>query len=594
MYVSIAVAVVIGIAAVIFWMAKRKKSGDGKPQVDDGQTAPASQPATEPTEAQITIKPGVWYMCVKDYSPYEAGQLYIGADIDPTTRQWYKWYKYFREATEEEIAAMQPEPEPTDDSSSDEPEDTEADMMMWLTEELVVVLEKFGEVVEVHTDSLTYKHLLSMAWEAYNQYYNNKSVNELPMLVNEDLFPVVYDYFGDRRDEYAAFLTMMGWMIGLQLSELAPQHRNSLLKIGYEVGGHTMQCPFFEWEFRSDPNVMRIIAGALYNALRSRQQPDFDAMRQEVGGKKYGQTLAEIYDAEPRKHVTDDAFYIDLRRFMASAPGPYAPGYQDRSGLNQTIPDEKTDNGCLKMDMHIHQLITEAYNLPDQTAVQAIADKDAENSHLFGEDRQDIHGYDFTAVFGWQTIGMRLPTEGKLPALVSLMLKIGSSARGILQHADKSLGAMEYGRLRPGCSWEKETTKHSTKDDRLNVLTCFDIEDNDGNPTGYYDRQGNWVYPSQVKSAKDYEELQKRTLYANSYPSGHSSGIMSAALTLIELFPNKADVILRAANHFAMNRTVARYHWTSDTIQGRVLGTAINAVCHAAKDYFELVKEIEN
>ena len=44
---------------------------------------------------------------------------------------------------------------------------------------------------------------------------------------------------------------------------------------------------------------------------------------------------------------------------------------------------------------------------------------------------------------------------------------------------------------------------------------------------------------------------------------------------------------MRETNAFAMNRTIARYHWTSDTIQGRVLGSAMNAVCHAAKDYDE-------
>ncbi len=59
----------------------------------------------------------------------------------------------------------------------------------------------------------------------------------------------------------------------------------------------------------------------------------------------------------------------------------------------------------------------------------------------------------------------------------------------------------------------------------------------------------------------------------------------------MELMPQLADKIMRAANQFAVNRTVARYHWTSDTINGRVLGSATNAVSHAASDYEELLEK---
>jgi hypothetical protein len=60
---------------------------------------------------------------------------------------------------------------------------------------------------------------------------------------------------------------------------------------------------------------------------------------------------------------------------------------------------------------------------------------------------------------------------------------------------------------------------------------------------------------------------------------------------MIELMPKIADKIMYAANLFAVNRTIARYHWNSDTINGRVLGSATNAVCHAASDYDELLNK---
>ena len=87
-------------------------------------------------------------------------------------------------------------------------------------------------------------------------------------------------------------------------------------------------------------------------------------------------------------------------------------------------------------------------------------------------------------------------------------------------------------------------------------------------------------------------------MWANSYPSGHSSGIWGGSMVLMELLPNLADKIMAVTNQFAVNRTIARYHWNSDTVNGRVLGGATNAISHAASDYDALLekarKDLEN
>ena len=135
--------------------------------------------------------------------------------------------------------------------------------------------------------------------------------------------------------------------------------------------------------------------------------------------------------------------------------------------------------------------------------------------------------------------------------------------------------------------------RKSYTDDRVNVLTSFVIEDNDGHKASYdvgdievsyYDENGNWTN-ADVQSAEQYENMTKDLLFANSYPSGHASGIWSAAMAMIELYPQKADLIMRAANDFAVSRTVSRFHWNSDVIQGKVVGSIMNPVCHAASDY---------
>ena len=60
-------------------------------------------------------------------------------------------------------------------------------------------------------------------------------------------------------------------------------------------------------------------------------------------------------------------------------------------------------------------------------------------------------------------------------------------------------------------------------------------------------------------------------------------------MSMIELYPQKADLIMKAANDFATSRVISRYHWNSDIIQGRVIGSIMNPVCHATSDYNSLL-----
>lgn len=463
-----------------------------------------------------------------------------------------------------------------------------------------VLRNSFSDIISVRKESKTYTHLLEMAEEAMFQA-DGKSALGLPLLYKEENFPSVYNYHtGAPSSKTAICKTMIGWISAMQLSELCPAKRNALYKAGYEAGGYSMSSPIYGYHFTTDPNVARLVASVIYAAMHTTSKLDVETMRSEVGGSRYYTTLEQMIDEEPRTHVTDNAFYVDLRGFMASAPGPYAPAFKDRWGINPTFPDEKIANGCLKMDMDIYNSVVSERNLPDQRTVQAIADEDSDIHHLFGTDKTNVGGlYHFNAVFGQSTIGQTINPEGKIAVLISLVQKAANSARGILQHASASLGGYEYGRLRPGCSEYQEGLRKSFSDDRQNVLSNFIIEDNDGHKTSYsednivkfyYDENGNWTNTT-IQAADQYEDMVKDLLYANSYPSGHASGIWSAAMTLIELYPLKADLIMRAANDFAVSRVVSRYHWNSDIIQGRVIGSIMNPVCHATSDYNLLLEE---
>ena len=473
----------------------------------------------------------------------------------------------------------------------------------WLadTDELLdeVLNKSFRGIVNVPKDSRTYQHLFKLSEEAMTQAMG-RTKEGLPLLYQEKNFPYVYNYYTDSPvDKEGVYKTMIGWICAMQLSELYPQKRNSLYKAGYEAGGYGMNSNIYGYQFLGDPNVARLVGSAVYAAMHPTNHLVIDTMRAEVGGSAYGMTLADLYKSESRNHVTDDAFFVDLRRFMASAPGPIAPPWANRNGINPPLPDEKASNGCPKVDMAIYDHIVETYNLPDQRAVQAIADEDADIHHVFGTDKRNVAGqYNFNAVFGQSTIGVTIDPDGALAGLVLLVQKSGNTGRGVLQHDTEALGHYEYGRLRPGCSETQQGLRKSYTDDRLNVLTCFDIEDNDGHwasydvgdeEVPYLSDEGKWTDP-EVQSVEEYEDMIKDKLYANSYPSGHSAGIWSAAMTMIEIYPQKADLIMRAANDFAVSRTVSRFHWNSDIIQGRIVGSVMNPVCHAASDYHELLE----
>ena len=277
---------------------------------------------------------------------------------------------------------------------------------------------------------------------------------------------------------------------------------------------------------------------------------------------------------------------------MPSSAGPYDKNFKSRPA--NIMVDEKDKYLNTKMDRDIHEYIVKTFNLDatdpaiHQRTVQAIADKEQSVNHLFGSNKK-VGEYEFHPVFGKDTIGKKLKTDGGVANLAWSIQAIATYFRLVLQNKVDS--PAYYGRLRPGCDWTEEKKKNSSTDDRRNILVDITIEDNDGEKEssfGYYNSDGIWVH-TQVERDK-FSEEQKNHLGANSYPSGHSSGIWCVAMMLAELMPDKADLIMKEANEFAINRTVTRFHWTSDTIFGRVLGSVANAMCHATTDYATLLK----
>ena len=496
-----------------------------------------------------------------------------------------------------EVPTEEPKEEPKEESVLQEPTVKEMPKKT-----LGDCINAFGEFVSVPNGGMTYKFLESIYNEAQGQF-NRVSYNELPILYRKTNFPNVYaNIYGDKKDEGASFNSMMGWMFALLLSELKPKKRAQILKIGYELGGYTYDSPTFGYEFKSCPNIARLVGSMVLAAMLGKKSPDLKVMSAEVGGTAYpnglsyylDQGLSHLKTADDiqKNVVSKSGFYVDFRQFMPSSAGPYDKNYKSRPA--NIMSDEKDEYLNTKMDRDIHEYIVKTFNLDatdpaiHQRVVQAIADKEQSVNHLFGSNKK-VGEYEFHPVFGKDTIGKKLKTDGSVANLAWSIQAIATYFRLVLQNKIDS--PAYYGRLRPGCDWTEEKKKNSSTDDCRNILVDITIEDNDGEKEssfGYYNSDGIWVH-TQVERDKFAEE-QKNHLGANSYPSGHSAGIWCVGMMLAELMPDKTDLIMIACNQFAENRTITRFHYKSDTIIGRILGSVANMMCHATTDYSTLLK----
>jgi len=70
-----------------------------------------------------------------------------------------------------------------------------------------------------------------------------------------------------------------------------------------------------------------------------------------------------------------------------------------------------------------------------------------------------------------------------------------------------------------------------------------------------------------------------------SYPSGHTAIGWAWALILVEVFPDKTDVILQRGKEFGKSRNVCNVHWHSDVVTGRMIGAGTVAKLHSNEDF---------
>lgn len=223
-----------------------------------------------------------------------------------------------------------------------------------------IFLDPFRGIIEIKQGTKTYEYLYELYNEACHQYGGN-TCHGLPLLYKEECFPQIYNFYGDNGRE--DIVPLLGWLFAMQLAELRPQDRTAIFKIGYKIGGYTKDSALYGWKFRCDPNIARLVAAAIWAAMRGVCKPDIELMRMECVGAIITDTLQEVRDSDSLD--LEYNWYIDLREFMPTAPGPYAPEYKDRSRIGgYPYPhDAKTDDYNLAIDRAIRDMVVEKYNI---------------------------------------------------------------------------------------------------------------------------------------------------------------------------------------------------------------------------------------
>jgi len=83
---------------------------------------------------------------------------------------------------------------------------------------------------------------------------------------------------------------------------------------------------------------------------------------------------------------------------------------------------------------------------------------------------------------------------------------------------------------------------------------------------------------NQAPTCSPAEEAHLRT--SGSYPSGHSAVGWAWALILGEIDPAHADALAVRGRNYGESRLVCNVHWSSDVVEGRMLGAAVVARLH--------------
>lgn len=426
-----------------------------------------------------------------------------------------------------------------------------------------------------------------------------------------------------------AYNSMHAWLMAMQLAELVPtlgtvniNMQTKLFALAYELGGGRA-VPLYGLHIHADPMIARFAAGACYVMTRCRYSfGDMDAMRNEIGGQ-----IINASDWSGLGYKGADGqmqavgYLVNSDIIIPSAAGPYANGCADRvKPYDQGQPKEQF---CLdgaiknwyqdnyKSDLAVDDYAVTYFNMGAQTGLdtwegytseekqrilEAVAAPRATDHFFFGKKLIKFDGIHdgsraglFTnyTYFWFKEVSQAgidvYEVAGPFADLYNKMftgsgygtptdsLKFFDTVMAIADNSRYPTFHNQYGRRRPcgGTDRNYSSARSLINGDPLNALYNVDVA------CIFADDKTN-----ADKWAKEDGFVKEKP---KSYPSGHAAMTWCVAMMLGQMTGDESRLehYAAAAYQVGVNRTVARYHWQSDVIYGRLFGTMILPIINA-------------
>lgn len=426
-----------------------------------------------------------------------------------------------------------------------------------------------------------------------------------------------------------AYNSMHAWLMAMQLAELVPtlgtaniNMQTKLFGLAYELGGGRA-VPLYGLHIHADPMIARFAAGGCYVMTRCKYSfGDMDAMRNEIGG-----TVINASDWSGLGYMGADGqmqavgYLVNSDIIIPSAAGPYANGCDDRvKPYEQGQPKEQfcldgaIQNWYLdnyKSDLAVDDYAVTYLNIGAQTGLdiwegytheekkrilEAVAAPRATDHFFFGKKLVKFDGIHdgsrpgmFTnySYFWFKEVSQAgidvYEVAGPFADLYDKMFTGGGYGTPtdslkffdeVMKIADNSRYPTfhnQYGRRRPcgGTAGDSASARSEINGDPLNALYNVDI---------------SCIFADSKESADKWaQEDGFVNEKPKSYPSGHAAMTWTVAMMLGQMTGDESrlEQYETTAYQVGVNRTVARYHWNSDVIYGRLFGTMILPIINA-------------
>ena len=484
----------------------------------------------------------------------------------------------------------------------------------------------FNEISSDYTPN-TYNYLKEVYDAALSEWDNENS-----KIFSKEAYPEIYDYRGDNTEyNEVARTAMLSWVIAMCLTELAPNYgqltnaQTQYFHVAYNLAGGRFIPLYGNYDMHSDVMIARYAAGVIYALKRGQYKfDDMQVFRSELGSSAIdASNWDELgYYSPDKKSIGEIGYIVNSDAIIPSGPGPYTDDsdpsrpkpFEEGQPDSQFYMEEHNEDWYLynyKTDVEIDNYITSNYNIGSYTynpdygyGEWETYDKDkrlelihacvmpfATDHYFFGSRRVRFIGVDYDTKYDFWKYNFNLTNESDSDENVYQVtgpfaefedrLFYGQYGvtqtmeflQNIMNMADNSRYPTyhtEYGRRRPlggvtpGSARAGEINGHPLNGLLNGSIGRFFADSEEG-----YDKYSD---------CDDFPHDGPRT-----YPSGHAAMSWTIAMLLTQMFVSKEKAVefMNAAYKIGVGRTIGRYHWTSDTLYGRLFATFILPIINA-------------